>query len=289
MPPGTSFPTVSSRVDAPGRSPARFESTSPTMPAPQVPRARPESGPSAGTEGGRCGRAERDQLVLDHLQLARRVAARFRGRGPDFDDLVQVASVALIGAATRYDPGRGCDFASFAIPTITGEIKRYFRDHTWAVRVPRRLQELHLRLRDAATVLDQQLGRAPTPSEIAAHLAIPIDDVRVGLEASWAYAAVSLDAPRPATDSSPGQPPVTDLPGRDLPDTGRDEFAAIDWQQALIPALRQLSERGRQIVYLRFVKELTQDKIGERVGLSQMQVSRILTRTLTELRVRLCD
>ena len=241
------------------------------------PNAVPRFAGSAANN--QLSKADRDRLVVENLPLARRIAARFRGRGPDYEDLVQVASAALVGAAARYDPSRCADFAGFAIPTVTGEIKRYFRDNTWAVRVPRRMQELHLRLRDAATVLGQQLTRAPSPSDLAAYLDIPIQDVRDGLEAGQVYSASSLDEPRSTRSDTPPE----------LPSRNRDEFDVVEWRSALRPALRSLSERDRQIIYLRFFQELTQEKIARRVGLSQMQVSRILQRVLGQLRLALSD
>ena len=220
--------------------------------------------------------ALRDALVTEYLSLARNLARRFRDRGEAPDDLLQVARVGLIKAVDRFDPTRGISFPVFAIPTITGELRRYFRDLGWDVRVPRRLQELHLRLRQATQELSQHNGRAPTAGELATHLDLPRELIIEGLRAGDAYAAGSLDRP---TTLEPGAPTLGDL----LADLDRP-FDRVDDHEALGPLLAALPPRERRIVHLRFVEEWTQTQIAREVGLSQMHVSRLLSATLVRLR-----
>ncbi|AHH99736.1 SigB/SigF/SigG family RNA polymerase sigma factor [Kutzneria viridogrisea] len=221
----------------------------------------------------------REELVTGFLPVAKHIARRFAQRGEPQDDLVQVATVGLISAIDRFDPERGSDFLSFAVPTIMGEVRRHFRDTSWSVRVPRRLKELHLAITAATNELSQRAGRAPTPSELAAHLGISRDEVFEGLEASNAYRSSSLDDMLVNTDST-----------LSLGDTlGEEdaELAGVENREALQPLLRQLPERERAIIVLRFFGNLTQTQIAERVGISQMHVSRLLSRTLAELRAGL--
>lgn len=220
--------------------------------------------------------AVRDALVTEHLALARNLARRFRDRGEPLDDLLQVARVGLIKAVDRFDPGRGISFPVFAIPTITGELRRYFRDLGWDVRVPRRLQELHLRLRKATQELSQRNGRAATAGELGTYLDLPREEVIEGLRAGDAYAAGSLD--RPATLER-GAPTLGDL----LADLDRP-FDRVDDHETLGPLLAALPARERRILQLRFVEEWTQTRIAQEVGLSQMHVSRLLSATLIRLR-----
>ncbi|WP_167176893.1 SigB/SigF/SigG family RNA polymerase sigma factor [Saccharomonospora amisosensis] len=228
-------------------------------------------------EEGDPRRAElRDQLVTGHLPLAEHIAQRFSGRGVAKEDLVQVARVGLINAVDRFDPRRGSDFLSFAVPTVMGEVRRHFRDTGWVIRVPRRLKELHLSINNASTHLSQRLGRAPTPSEIATHLGLSPDEVYEGLEAGNAYHSMSLDEVLSA-----------DTENLALGDTLGEEDAAlagVENHETLQPLVKDLPERERTILALRFVHNMTQTQIAERIGISQMHVSRLLARTLKKLR-----
>ena len=221
-------------------------------------------------------RALREQLAVAFLPVAHHVAARYRNRGEPTDDLQQVAAVALLGALDRYQPDRG-DFLSFAIPTITGELRRHFRDRTWSMHVPRRLKDLQGVLRQATDELATRLQRAPRPSDLAAHLAIPIEEVLEALEASNAYNNASLDAS--TTDA--GLPVVESMGGLD------SALAKVEYRHALRPILDELPERERTILILRFFHDMTQTQIAEAVGLSQMHISRLLATTLATIRRRL--
>ncbi|GLY63964.1 SigB/SigF/SigG family RNA polymerase sigma factor [Amycolatopsis taiwanensis] len=223
----------------------------------------------------------RDKLVTGHLPLAEHIAQRFSGRGVAKEDLVQVATVGLINAVDRFDAARGADFLSFAVPTVMGEVRRHFRDSGWLVRVPRRLKELHLSISAASTALAQRLGRAPTPSEIAAHLSISQEDVYEGLEAGNAYHSMSLDEVLSG-----------DTENLALGDTLGEEDSGLEGvenHEALLPLIRELPERERRILGLRFVHNMTQTQIAERIGVSQMHVSRLLARTLEHLREGLTE
>lgn len=218
----------------------------------------------------------RDKLVTGHLPLAEHIAQRFSGRGVAKEDLVQVATVGLINAVDRFDTGRGSDFLSFAVPTVMGEVRRHFRDTGWLVRVPRRLKELHLSISAASTELAQRLGRAPTPSEIAAHLGIGQDEVYEGLEAGNAYHSMSLDE---VLSGETENLALGDTLGEE--DSGLE---GVENHEALLPLIRELPERERRILGLRFVHNMTQTQIADRIGVSQMHVSRLLARTLERLR-----
>lgn len=221
----------------------------------------------------------RDELVTGFLPVAQHIARRFAHRGEPLDDLVQVATVGLINAVDRYSPDRGTDFFSFAVPTISGEVRRHFRDLGWSMRVPRRLKDLHVSINGAVSHLAQEIGRAPRPSEIAAHLGIPVSDVLEGLEASEVYRSSSLDE---MLSSDSGSTTVGELVG-----AADAELARVDFMQALRPVLGELPERERTIVLLRFFGNRTQTQIAEEVGISQMHVSRLLAQTLDRLRSRL--
>ena len=213
-------------------------------------------------------------LVEAHAGLARHVARRFTNRGEPLDDLVQVAMLALMRALDRYDPARGVKFSTFATSTMTGELKRYFRDHAWSMRVPRSVQELHLDTNEAIETLRHQLGRSPALAEIAEYLRAPEDEVALAVEAGRAYRAQSLDMPRRNDDDySPLQLGSED-PG----------LAAADERTLLSPLLAHLPLREQRIVQLRFVCGMTQSEIADEVGLSQMHVSRLLARSLAQLR-----
>ena len=218
----------------------------------------------------------REILVEEHLPLVRHFARRFSNRGEPFDDLLQVGTLGLIAAIDRFDPTRGVEFLSFAVPTITGEIKRHFRDQGWSVRVPRRLQELHLSLNTAVGELAQKNGRAPTPSELAEHLGIPREDVLEGLAVANAYRSSSLDERLSGEDDSPT-----------LAATLGEEDAAlegVEYRESLQPLLATIPARERRILILRFFGNMTQSQIAADIGISQMHVSRLLSQTLAKLR-----
>lgn len=214
----------------------------------------------------------RDELVRRHQGLAEAIARRFRGRGEP-EDLAQVASLALVKAVDRYDPGRGVPFAAFASTTIVGELKRHLRDTVWAVRVPRTLQEVGLEVGRAVESLTQRLGRSPTIPEVAEAIGRTEDEVLEGLEVGTALEAVSLDAP---AGDEPG--PVRELGARD------EAMELVEAWTDVADAIRRLPERERRILHLRFFRGMSQSAIAQEVGISQMHVSRLLARTLGRLR-----
>lgn len=218
----------------------------------------------------------RDTLVTGHLPLATHIAQRFARRGQPVEDLEQVARVGLINAVDRFDPAQGHRFLSFAVPTITGEIRRYFRDATWSVRVPRFLQERSLAITKAAGELSQELNGAPRPAQIADRLGIPVEQVYEGLQAGLAYRPESLDC----TDSGEDRPMARDAW---LAEVDKD-LDLVDDRETLYQALAELSDRDASIVIMRFFGGLTQTQIGQQVGLSQMHVSRVLSASLAQLR-----
>ena len=220
-------------------------------------------------------RALRNELVEEHMRLAEFLARRFAHRGEAADDLRQVALVGLLKAVERFEPDRGLQFSSFATPTITGELKRYFRDRGWAVRVPRRIQELHLELDRTVNELSQELGRPPTPAEIAQRAGVLEEDVLESMEAGSLYRLASIDAGRSDDESSPS--PAQRLGEIDA------ELTAVDDRVAVSEMLAVLPEREQKIVYLRFFEGMTQSEIAEEIGISQMHVSRLLVRSLETL------
>ncbi|WP_280398346.1 RNA polymerase sigma factor SigF [Nocardia carnea] len=226
------------------------------------------------------GREElRTEIVHLGLPLADHIARRFSGRGEAFDDLLQIARVGLVQAVDRFDVSRGSSFLSFAVPTIMGEVRRHFRDHTWAVRVPRGTKELHLRIGPASEELFQRLGRTPTAREIAAELGVELTEVTQALIAGNGHTSNSLDAAvRDQDDDSPPPAVVTRL-GSEEPCYGLLEDA-----MAVRPLIEKLPHRERQILVWRFFGGMTQNQIAERLGISQMQVSRTLAKTLKNLR-----
>lgn len=228
--------------------------------------------------------AVRNQVIEAWLPLASHLAYRFAGRGEPVQDLIQTAVVGLIKAVDRYDPTRGDEFAAFAVPTIIGEIKRYFRDQSWALHVPRRLQELRLAIAAARETLTQQLGHQPSIGELAQDLRLPEEEVREGIEAAGAYSTASLDAPLAGRSAGGPAATLADLLGAE--DAG---LALAELRMTMVTALAQLPERERRILLLRFFSNLTQDQIAQRVGISQMHVSRLLARTLRVLRQALAD
>ncbi len=221
----------------------------------------------------------RDELVEMHLPLVEYLARRFRNRGEPLDDLVQVATIGLIKSVDRFDLERGVEFSTYATPTIVGEIKRHFRDKGWAIRVPRRLQELKLSLTKATSELSQRLGRSPTVGELAGHLGMSEEEVLEGLESANAYSAVSLDAPDGGDEDSPA---VADTLGVE-----DESLEGVEYRESLKPLLDQLPPREKRILLLRFFGNMTQSQIAADLGISQMHVSRLLARTLTELRAGL--
>ena len=223
----------------------------------------------------------RAELVTAHLSVAEHIARRFSGRGESYDDLVQVARVGLINAVDRFEPERGSDFLSYAVPTIMGEVRRHFRDASWSVRVPRRLKELHLQIGQISGELGQRLGRAPTPTEIARALDLPVDEVSEGLQAGNAYTAISVD--KPANDHSESASLVDTLGEED------GALESVENHEALRPLLQELPARERTILMLRFFGNMTQTQIAKRVGISQMHVSRLLAQTLHHLRDKLVE
>lgn len=225
-------------------------------------------------------RNRKDKIVERCLPLADHIARRFEGRGELRDDLVQVARVGLVNAVTRFDVETGSEFVAFAVPTIMGEVRRHFRDNSWSVKVPRRLKELHLRLGAATAELSQRLGRAPTATELAHELEISRDEVVEGLVAGSSYNTLSID--------SGGASDEDDV--RSIVDTLGDVDAGmvrIDDREALRPLFNALSERERAVLVLRFFGSMTQTQIAQRVGISQMHVSRLLARSLARLREQL--
>jgi len=218
----------------------------------------------------------RGTLVELHLPLVEYLARRFRNRGEWLDDLTQVATIGLIKSIDRFDLERGVEFSTYATPTIVGEIKRHFRDKGWAVRVPRRLQELKLSLTKAIGELAQREGRAPTVSELAAHLQMSEEEVLEGLESANAYSTVSLDAPDSGDEDAPA---VADSLG--IVD---EALEGVEYRESLKPLLERLPPREKKILLLRFFGNLTQSQIAAELGISQMHVSRLLARTLTQLR-----
>ncbi len=223
--------------------------------------------------------AARDSLVHLHLPLVEHCARRFRNRGEPFEDLVQVGTIGLIKSIDRFDTDRGVEFSTYATPTIIGEIKRYFRDKGWAIRVPRRLQELRMQIGAASAELTQSLGRSPTPRELAKAIDCTVEEIIEGIESSNAYSTLSLDA---TDDSADGSASMFDALGID--DEG---LAHVEIRESIKPLLEKLEPREKKILLLRFFKNMTQSQIAEEIGVSQMHVSRLLTRTLEQLRTSL--
>lgn len=217
--------------------------------------------------------ALRAALIERHLPLVTFMARKFADRGEPLDDLIQVGTIGLIKAIDRFEISKGFEFSTFATPTIVGEIKRHFRDKTWAVRVPRRLQELGASVTKATTELTQKLDRSPTPKEIAKHLGITVDDVAEALESNAAYSTVSLD--------------VTSETSTSIGETfgALDEaLEGVEYRESLKPLLAQLDDREKRILQMRFFDNLSQSQIATELGISQMHVSRILNKVLTHLR-----
>ena len=216
----------------------------------------------------------REELIEAHLGLVEYLSRRFAGRGEPLEDLIQVATIGLIKAVDRFDPEREVEFSTYATPTIVGELQRHFRDKGWAVRVPRRLQELNLQLGEIMGQLAQKLGRSPTVSEMAEAAGTTEDEVLEGLDSAHAYTLTSLDAP--AGDE--------DLALREQIGNEDEALELLEYRTSLMPLLEELPPRERTMLYLRFFRGMTQSEIAERLGISQMHVSRLLTKTLSNLR-----
>ncbi|HEV2787560.1 MAG TPA: SigB/SigF/SigG family RNA polymerase sigma factor [Solirubrobacteraceae bacterium] len=222
------------------------------------------------------GRA-REELTSRFIPLARSLALRYQRSGEPLDDLLQVASLGLVKAIDRFDPDRDIAFSSYAVPTILGEIKRYFRDRTWAVRVPRGLQELSMRVDRAVSGLSEQLRRQPSVNEIAAAVGATEEDVREALQAGGAYRAVSFEAP--AGGAGEDAAPLADSVG-----VREDGFERAEERATLDALLGAVSARERDVLRMRFEHDLTQVEIGAAIGVSQMQISRIIRQALQRLR-----
>jgi RNA polymerase sigma-B factor len=219
----------------------------------------------------------REQLVEHYMPLARRLARRYVRSSESFDDLLQVASVGLLHAVDRYDVDRGRQFVTFAVPTILGELRRYFRDSGWTLHVPRAAKERALVVRDAVVALCALHGRSPTASQLAEYLEMDLELVLDAMAAMEAYETCSLEAPRPSDDETGGS--YADTLGED-----DERFELIEYDATLCTGIAQLAPRDRLILRMRYVEELTQSQIADRMGISQMQVSRLLRRSLDQLR-----
>ena len=231
---------------------------------------------NAGDAGQSLRRTARDELVHLHLPLVEHCARRFRNRGEPFEDLVQVGTIGLLKSIDRFDSERGVEFSTYATPTIIGEIKRHFRDKGWAIRVPRRLQELRMQIGAATAELTQSLGRSPTPRELAEAIGCSVEEIIEGIESSNAYSTLSLDA----TDDD------DEMGGSMLDAIGVEDenLEHVEIRESLKPLLDALEPREKKILLLRFFKNKTQTQIAEEIGVSQMHVSRLLSRTLEQLR-----
>ena len=221
--------------------------------------------------------AAREELVERFLPLARQLARRYQRTNEPLDDLMQVASVGLVKAIDRFDPERGTAFSTYAVPTILGELKRYFRDSGWAVHVPRGMQERVMKLDTAAQELHRRIGRSPSPKELGTELGLSEEEVLEAMEAASAYDAVSLEQQK-------GDPDESKDTFQDSLGTEEERYELVEYGAAIAPTLKALTPRERLILHLRFVEDLTQSEIAERIGVSQMHVSRLIRRSLTRLR-----
>lgn len=235
----------------------------------------------SGLDEGPRRAALRETLVTGYLPLAQRLAWKYRDRGVQVEDLFQVASIGLLNAVDRFNPEHGSAFLSFALPTIQGEIRRYFRDRAWSMRVPRGLKDRHLAIAKATSALSSELNRAPRPSEIAAHLDLSVEEVLEGLHAGEAYSSSSLDEHLSASGGAGGYS-LADMLGE-----ADKRLEMVEYRDTLRPLLEALPERERTIVMLRFFGEMTQSQIATEIGVSQMHVSRLLTQILGKFRQQL--
>jgi len=226
--------------------------------------------------------AAREELVERFLPLARQLARRYQRTNEPLDDLMQVASVGLVKAIDRFDPERGTAFSTYAVPTILGELKRYFRDSGWAVHVPRGMQERVMKLDTAAQELHRRIGRSPSPKELGTELGLSEEEVLEAMEAASAYDAVSLEQQK-------GDPDESKDTFQDSLGTEEERYELVEYGAAIAPTLKALTPRERLILHLRFVEDLTQSEIAERIGVSQMHVSRLIRRSLAQLRAATSD
>ncbi len=264
--------------DEPGKTPGR---SSPSRPSREQSLAlfAELSDPATSEERQRSCREE---LVSLHLPLVDHCARRFANRGEPLDDLVQVGTIGLIKSVDRFDTDRGVEFSTYATPTIIGEIKRYFRDKGWAIRVPRRLQELRMSISAVTGELSQELGRSPTPREIGEKIGVSVEEVLEGIESANAYSTLSLDASDNNDDGA----------GASMLDTlGMDDEALdhVEIRESIKPLIEALPLREKKILMLRFFRGMTQSQIAAEIGVSQMHVSRLLNRTLEQLRRSLSE
>ena len=222
--------------------------------------------------------AARAELVERFLPLARKLARRYERASEPLDDLIQVASLGLLKAIDRFDADRGDAFSSYAVPTILGELKRHFRDSGWSVHVPRGMQERVLEVNAAVERLSRDLGRSPSPQQVALKLDLPVEHVLEAMEAGAAYDTTSLDRPRRSLDDEPGGTLADGIGETD------DRFELVEDRLTIGRGVRALPQRERTILYLRFAEGLTQAEIGERMGMSQMHVSRLIRRAIDRLR-----
>ena len=220
----------------------------------------------------------REELVERFLPLARQLARRYQRQNEPLDDLLQVASMGLVKAIDRFDPERGTAFSTYAVPTILGELKRYFRDSGWAVHVPRGMQERVMKLDQASQELHRRLGRSPSAGELAAELDLSPEEILEAMEAASAYDAISLEEQR-SESSDPQEPTYADSLGSE-----EERYELVEYGATIAPTMKALSERERLILHLRFVEDLTQSEIADRIGVSQMHVSRLIRRALARLR-----
>jgi RNA polymerase sigma-B factor len=220
----------------------------------------------------------REELVERFLPLARQLARRYQRHNEPLDDLMQVASMGLVKAIDRFDPSRGTAFSTYAVPTILGELKRYFRDSGWAVHVPRGMQERVMKLDQASQELHRKLGRSPSATELADELRLTSEEVLEAMEASSAYDAISLEEQR-GSERDAQEPTYADSLGME-----EERYELVEYGATIAPTMKALSERERLILHLRFVEDLTQSEIADRIGVSQMHVSRLIRRALARLR-----
>ncbi len=221
----------------------------------------------------------REQLVMSHLNLVRFLASKFKSRGEPLDDLIQVGTIGLIKAVDRFDPTRGLEFTTFATPTILGEIRRHFRDKGWSVRVPRRLQELSSKVNQTKEELTKGLQREPSVEEVATALNTTVDEVLEAMESSSAYSSVPLEGGPSGEDDAPSV--IDRYVSED------EELALSDDRLAIEEAIRDFSPREQEIICMRFIEGLTQVEIAKKLGISQVQVSRLLRRTLRKLQEKI--
>jgi RNA polymerase sigma-B factor len=219
----------------------------------------------------------RDELIRRCLPLARSLAGRYARAGQSLEDLVQVANIGLIKAVDRFDPTRGIAFSSFAVPSILGELKRHFRDHGWAARVPRPLQERVLKVTACSERLSSKLGRSPKPGEIAAATGLGVEEVLEALEAATAFDSMSLDAPLSRDDDGGGTTYADSVGAVD------ERLEMIEYRSVVAATIHALPPREREVLVLRFAEDMTQSEIAARVGVSQMHVSRLIRRSLERL------